>query len=596
MPFRTDQPALKEVLDNIARGDTQLPEFQRGWVWDDNHIRSLIASISLGYPVGAVMFLEAGGVPFKPRLFEGVSIRPAPVPRMLVLDGQQRLTSLYMALRSGKPVKTRTEKGKEIDRLYFLNMTSSLDLKADREDAVLSVPASLQVTSDFGREVELDLTTPDRQHEQRMFPLALVYDAEGFMAWKMGFASHHANSAQAAQFLMQFEHQLWLPFQQYRIPVIELLRGTAREAVCQVFEKVNTGGVTLTVFELMTATFAAGEHDLRTDWEARRTRITEKRPVLKAVAPSDYLAAVTLLQSYRNSLAQNSAVSCKRADVLRLELDDYKRLAPSVEDGFLAAAKLLAELCVLDIATLPYATQLIPLATICAELGKRLEEHPVRSKLKKWYWAGVFGEMYGSSSETRFALDLPQVLSWIDGGDEPRTVRDTQFAPTRLLSLQSRQAAAYKGLSALLMREGSHDWLSGTPMDLHMYFDGAVDIHHIFPRAWCEEPARKLGREKWNSVVNKTMLSAGTNRYIGGVAPSVYLTKIERVKKRLPAEVDDSLMTHSLDPKLLRTDDFHVFIRDRASRLLRLIEGATGKEVSGKDSVETIREFGDRLA
>src|ERR1700719_895863 len=127
MGFRTAEPALKDVLDAIGRGDTQLPDFQRGWVWDDPHIKSLIASVSLSYPIGAVMFLEAGGVPFKPRLFEGVLLNPEPRPKTFVLDGQQRLTSMYLALRSGQAVKTRTEKGEEIKRVYFLDMANCLD-------------------------------------------------------------------------------------------------------------------------------------------------------------------------------------------------------------------------------------------------------------------------------------------------------------------------------------------------------------------------------------------------------------------------------------------------------------------------------------
>ncbi len=183
MSFRTAEPALKDVLDGIASGQIQLPDFQRGWVWDDNHIRSLIASLSLSYPIGAVMFLEAGGVPFKPRLFAGVNLQPAPAPKTLVLDGQQRLTSMYLALRSGQPVPTRTEKGANIRRLYFLDMTQCLDESADREDAVLSLPETLQVTSDFGRKVDLDVRTPDLQYDQRLFPVALLFDIQGFMAW-----------------------------------------------------------------------------------------------------------------------------------------------------------------------------------------------------------------------------------------------------------------------------------------------------------------------------------------------------------------------------------------------------------------------------
>src|SRR4051794_22135241 len=132
MGFRTAEPGLKDVLDAIASGETQLPDFQRGWVWDDFHIKSLLASLSLSYPIGAVMFLEAGGVPFKPRLFEGVSLQPAPTPKTLVLDGQQRLTSMYLALRSGQPVKTRTEKGQDIRRVYFLDMAECLNPEADR--------------------------------------------------------------------------------------------------------------------------------------------------------------------------------------------------------------------------------------------------------------------------------------------------------------------------------------------------------------------------------------------------------------------------------------------------------------------------------
>ena len=65
MTFRTAEPALKDVLDAIAKGEMQLPDFQRGWVWDDDHIRSLIVSLSLSYPIGAVMFHEAGGVPIQ---------------------------------------------------------------------------------------------------------------------------------------------------------------------------------------------------------------------------------------------------------------------------------------------------------------------------------------------------------------------------------------------------------------------------------------------------------------------------------------------------------------------------------------------------
>jgi len=596
MSFRTAEPALKDVLDAIAKGDTQLPDFQRGWVWDDMHIKSLIASLSLSYPIGAVMFLEAGGVPFKPRLFEGVSLQPAPKPKTLVLDGQQRLTSMYLALRSGLPVKTKTEKGVEILRVYFLDMAKCLDPAEDREEAVVSVPDSLKVTSDFGRKVDLDLSTPALQYGQRQFPIALMFDSQGFMHWKIGYASHHGNAADAMMFLMQFEQAIWLRFQQFKVPAIELTQDTPREAVCQVFEKVNTGGVTLTVFELMTATFAANEFNLREDWSARQERLTAKHEILTAVDGTSFLTAVTLLASYERHLATKSAVSCKRTDVLRLELADFKQFQDRIEAGFKKAAELLAEEKIFDAKSLPYATQLIPLASICARLkDDKITQHGVKQKLLRWYWCGVFGELYGGANETRYGMDLPDVVQWVEGGTEPRSVRDAGFAPTRLLSLQSRLAAAYKGLAALLMKHGSRDFVSGTPIDLNTYFNNAIDIHHIFPRAWCEKPEHKLPREKWNSVVNKAPLAAGTNRFISGDAPSVYLERIEKNKQVASKSLDDFLLSHVIPVSELRANDFDGFIRRRASALLGLIEEATGKAVSGRDSEETAKAFGGVL-
>jgi len=413
------------------------------------------------------------------------------------------------------------------------------------------------------------------------------------MTWESGFSAYHQFGAEAMQFMQKFRNEIWLRFQQFKVPAIELTQDTPREAVCQVFEKVNTGGVTLTVFELMTATFAADEFNLRDDWDARRERLTAKHDVLEAVDGTSFLTAVTLLASYRRHLAQKTAVSCKRADVLKLDLADFKALEAALELGFKRAAELLAEEKIFDERSLPYATQLIPLAAICAHLGERTTLHGIKQSLLRWYWSGVLGELYGGANETRFAMDMQDVVAWVDGGTEPRTVRDANFAPTRLLSLQSRLAAAYKGLAALLMKHGGRDFVSGTPIDLNTYFNNAIDIHHIFPRAWCEK--QKLPKDKWNSVINKAPLAAGTNRFISGDAPSVYLGRIQKAKQVPPTSLDEFLASHVIPVAALRADDFDAFIRLRAGALLALIEAATSKTVSGRDSEDTVKAFGAAL-
>ena len=80
--FNSDEVPLAQLLGWAENGHLQLPDFQRGWVWDDDHVKSLLVSISLSYPIGAVMTLVAGNpdVNFKARLLEGVALAATPSP------------------------------------------------------------------------------------------------------------------------------------------------------------------------------------------------------------------------------------------------------------------------------------------------------------------------------------------------------------------------------------------------------------------------------------------------------------------------------------------------------------------------------------
>jgi hypothetical protein len=592
--FKSGEPSLPDILKDINDGKIQLPDFQRGWVWDDDHIASLIASISLSYPIGAVMLLQTGGngVQFQPRPIQGVPTPTDARPEYLILDGQQRMTSLYLAISSSLPVPTTTNKGKEIERFYYLDIKICVDPNEDRLDAVVSVPSTKLITSDFGRKIDLDLTTPEKEYEKCLFPLAALLDSSRCFAWRRDFSKFHNYDQEKLGLWDQFEGEVLSRFQSYRVPTIELLRDTPKEAVCQVFEKVNMGGVTLTVFELVTAMFAAENYNLRKDWDSRKERIHEQ-DVLKGMDSTAFLTAVTLLSSYRkNQVDDSRPVSCKRKDVLKLTLEDYRKNADTIEDGLKKTARFLAREKIFDSRTLPYSTQLIPLSVICALLGDHFEMDTIRRQLAQWFWCGVFGELYGGANETRFAMDVPDFMRWIESKDQPRTIRDAGFSPTRLLSMQSRLSAAYKGLMALLMQAGSNDFLSGDSIEITSYFDLAIDIHHIFPKAYCEN---KYKRSLWNSSVNKAPLSAKTNRIIGGKAPSTYLANIEKQSNMDRYRLDDILKTHKIAPDLLRTDAFEAFIRDRASKLLDLIESAMGKKISGRDSDEVIHEYGAAL-
>ncbi len=584
--FTTNPVSLKTLLQDVDDRKIQLPEFQRDWVWDDDRIRALLASISRGFPIGAVMTLGAGGdIRYKARLVKGVSGQPDSNITQFLLDGQQRLTSLYQALKYPGPVDTHDTRKKRIQRWYYIDMIKAMD-GSDREEAIVSVPKDKRLTADFGRTVVRDLSTPELEYESHMLPTERLFDP---MTWMLGYLTHwdgkpHPDN-NPVDFWARFNEAVVSTFAEYQLPVISLAQGTSKEAVCAVFEKVNTGGVTLTAFELVTASFAADDFALRDDWDARRSRLHKAFGVLQGIDGVQFLQAVTLLATQQRHREQKLAgkpdhrIGCQKRDILSLTVSQYQTWADKVEEGFRQAAKFLHSQFVFKKEDVPYTTQLVPLAVLHAELGGEL--HPAKAKLQleRWYWAGVFSEAYGAAIETQYAQDLTEVAKYVRDETPPRLLTEANFNPERLLSLKTRISAAYKGLYALQMKSAAKDWRQGVELTLAAYHDEAVDIHHIFPVAWCEKNAVPLAL--YDSIINKTPINAETNRRIGGRAPSEYLPLLEKDNPKL----DEVLRSHWLNPELLWTDNFSKSFMERGQLMLGLIGEAMGKEVSDERAV-----------
>lgn len=610
--FKTNPIHLEELLRDCEKGIVQLPDFQRSWVWDDDRIRSLIASISRAFPVGALMTLDTGGpVKFKPRPIEGAPPEASTeTPHQLLLDGQQRMTSLYQTCVRRYVVETINAQRKAVKRWYYLDMQASLDPSQDREGAIIGVPEDRIVRTNFGKDVVLDLSSPEREYEQLMFPVNRVFDWD---EWQDNFGDYWIDRGQAEKrnLFKTFKNEVLQNFKSYQVPVITLVRETIREAVCLVFEKVNTGGKPLDAFELLTAMYASQGFELRKDWlgegaeSGRHTRLRtfghaagQEHGVLDKVASTDFLQAISLLHTKERRRSEAAtgvegrdlpAVSAARQSLLNLPLDAYQKYADRVEEGFKNAAKFLRLQKIYRVTDLPYQSQLVPLTAILTEIGDRWEHQANRKKIARWYWSGVFGELYGSTIESRFAKDIVEVPEWLDGRALPTTVDEAVFRADRLLSMRSRLSAAYKGVNALLMQEGARDFRTGQEFDQTVFFDETVDIHHVFPRDWCK--TKKIDSKTYDSIINKTPLSSRTNRILGGVAPSKYLHRLQKGGKgalRIEhADLDRYVASHLIDPTLLRNDQFEAFFEQRQRSLLKLIEQATGQAAySGHETNE----------
>jgi hypothetical protein len=191
----------------------------------------------------------------------------------------------------------------------------------------------------------------------------------------------------------------------------------------------------------------------------------------------------------------DAAITCKRKGILRLALQEYQRWAKPITDGFERAAQLLDSQRIVAARDVPHTTQFIPLAAMFVALGDAAE----REDLCGPNWPAGTGAAFLANSmgsvETYFARDLPDMLDWVAGCSEPLTVLEAHFSPGRLRRMRTRNSAAYKGLSALLLYDGALDFGSGSLSGCATLSEGNGAVHTEAPasdRALGDGDARRV--------------------------------------------------------------------------------------------------------
>ena len=580
------------LLNDIHDGKIQLPDFQRDWVWDDKRICDLVASVSLSYPIGAILLLKINTdkINLKRRAIEGAP-EGNNSPIHLILDGQQRLTSLYISLFSSRAVPVKRAKGnKKEKRLFYLDIEKCLNLSVERDDAIISISKDKKRRGSSNI-LTHDINDKEKEYEGKIFPLNIVTKREKVDNWFDGCNDYYRDKEKydINKGKLNFFRRIVDSIPNHQVPIIELDEETPKEAICKVFVSVNQGGVELKTFELKTAMYAAEESNfsLRDDWEKAKEKLNEhadSKSILNAVNENSFIQAITLLNNHKSN--SEKIPGCKNKDVLNLTLNHYKKNKEDIVKGFKNAALLLGDEKISN-DMLPYETQLIPLAVICAAFGNRLHDEFTKTKIKQWYWHGVFSEAYAGSIETQFSNDIFQMYNWIENNEKPPMFQEI-IDIGRVLRARTRNSAVYKGVIALLDKEGSKDFITEYETT-NMIKSVGVDVHHIFPRKYCKE--QKLDENKFESVVNKTRILPETNKKIAGKAPSIYLKEIQKEYNKDEEDLKNILKTHSIDYNFLIKDNFEGFILDRAKKLLKLIENVVGKPVVPDD--EEIKEIFD---
>ena len=593
--FDITKEALPDLLLKIQQGKVQLPDLQRSFCWSDDLIIQLIASVSSGCPVGAIMLLEQGNSNwnFQPRLVEGVSLEQVPVPTHLILDGQQRATALFMALFSGNPVLIKDHRSHKLsERWYYIDIEAALNPEIDREDTVLSLNKS-RIRPGFGTKTKaIEVQSIDREFELGLFPVSQTYR---YAIWRESYCKYWNYNPAKLELIVRFEQEVIKRFEHYQVPVIQLKSELPKPAVCRVFEKTNTQGTELNFFDLATACFASEDFSLRSDWASKEKRL-KQHGVLQSLREMDFLSCVTLVATYHRrqrvinsglSLFKLPGVACGRAEVLSLSVEEYKAFAEQVVGGYEEAARFLYGQRIVTSEELPYPIQLVALAAILTVVGYPQEQ--MRSKLEQWFWSGCCCALYTSWHESRAARDMVEVPDWLSNqGALPTTIREATFSATRLLSIRRKQGAIYKGVSALLRKGGAIDFATGEMLSDVNVFNDPIESHHIFPVAYCKRQGIEMSR--YNCLVNRTPLSQLSNQKIGGKAPSQYLQGLldQGISQQ---RLNTILRSHLIDPETLWANDFEAFFANRTEALLELVNWAMGKRKTSE-----VIELGNHLA
>ncbi|RKQ90871.1 hypothetical protein C8N24_0686 [Solirubrobacter pauli] len=522
MEIIPDKRPIVGLVEQAHVGKICLPNFQRDFVWTREEVADLVRSIARGYFIGSLLLLrcDPANPPFAPVAVRGAEPTHTPLrPEHLILDGQQRLSSLLYALTA--PDRSLKDSSKR--RWFFLDLALLADDPDDDEIVFSRTKRDLR-----------DLDKREVQFEQRILPCTALLDTHSFYSWRDGFEDwlreRHPDQLEAYR-AAGGARQTWTDavgqFQRFEVPLVELPRvdegqPDAIGRVCAIFEKLNSTGVDLSVYDLLTARLYRSGIRLHDLWDQACHDHQHLLAWSGGKADQHKFGVLAL-----RTLALLRGLDPKPRILIDLEPDqfeaDWRRAAAAMDRAIELVTHVGQDgFGVFDKKWLPGFGLLPVLAALRAELESHGLGADARRDLRQWYWCNVFTERYSSAVETKSRRDYAEMTAyWFKGGPEPSSLsgaRQTISAPTfRIRSSASYASAVYSGVFCLLAIRGARDW----QVDEHIELQKLQD-HHIFPQAYLKRHGLTK-KPEINTIVNRTLISDKTNQKIKDKAPAVYV-------------------------------------------------------------------------
>jgi hypothetical protein len=519
MEIIPDKRKLVGLVEQSFEGKICLPDFQRDFVWPPDQIADLLRSILRGYFVGSLLLLrcDRDKPPFSPTLLRGSkSIYTETKPELLLLDGQQRLTSLIYALTAPDlPLK-----GTKLRRWFFIDL-DLLSKDPDHDDIVI----------ERSKRDVADLHSPAAQYQRHLLPCTVLLRPTDFYKWRDGFEDWvRANQPDKEAMFRSEWRQAWQKIvdrvQNFEVPLVELPRVAEDDAdamgrVCAIFEKLNSTGVDLSVYDLLTARLYRSKIALHKLWD----EACENNPLLDAwsdgKADTNKFGVLVL-----RTLALLRDLDPKPKILISLNPEgfekDWQRAARAMNRALeIVTAGHEDGMGVFQRDWLPNFSLLPVLAALRAVIEDRNLGEIERRQVRHWYWCSVFLERFSSAVESKSRKDYSEFCRhWFSDDPAPTIFDDARRIASAEFSIRSATSNAsgiYCAVFCLLAKRGARDWARGEHIELQSLQD-----HHIFPKDYLKRHGIAPG-DRTNTVVNRTLIADQTNNKIRAKAPADYL-------------------------------------------------------------------------
>ncbi|MEX0404905.1 DUF262 domain-containing protein [Aquibium sp. LZ166] len=507
--------AIRTSIERILSGTIRIPAFQRGFVWTTDNISFLMDSIYRNYPIGNILLWRTRDSLEKERDLGPYSL-PKPekeYPIDYVLDGQQRLTSIFSVFQTVLAPNSSTE---AFD-IFF-------DLQAPEgalEDQFVSI---FEPGSD----------------PHRYFPLRAVFDTARFFEIANGLSPEEKNKVV----------ELQRRFQEFQIN-LDVIEFDNKDEIAIIFERVNRAGIRLDAFQLLSAWTWSSEFDLN---ESISELASELEPFGFYDLSSDPNLMMKCFAAVVKGDAQLKDVVSLHGPTVRDRFDEIKR-------GILGAIDFLKkQLLVESLSLMPYPAMLVPLSAFFATSAVS-GVHPSdkqREAMVRWYWRSCLSRRYSSGVGRAHAADIA-LMNSIKTGHEPEILRavrpiEAEFFIDNRFTIGNVNS---KILINLLSQKSPVSLLSGAKIDLAAVLQKANknEFHHIFPRAHLKKTG--FENEKINAIANICFLSKSDNNRIKDKEPSAYVNMMTKGK-------ESEILSTNIIPKNFASLSYDDFLQGRA--------------------------------